>query len=55
MIVSVSHPRVQVEEVVEDEEGEEGEGEEGEGDDAEERTEPELISRRRRSDDEDAE
>ena len=65
MIVSVSQPRIIVEEVVEVEEGEEGEegaeGEEGEEgaetedtatDDAEEeRTEPEVISRRRRKDD----
>jgi large subunit ribosomal protein L25 len=59
MIVSVSQPRVQVEEVVEPEEGEEGEeGEDVEGaaEDgaAEERTEPEVISRRR-GNDEDAE
>ena len=55
MIVSVSHPRVQIEDVVEPEEGEEGEEgevEEGAADDAgEERTEPELISRRRGNDD----
>lgn len=59
MIVSVSQPRVQIEEVEEPEEGEEGEeGEAAEGDtedgDAEERTEPEVISRRR-GNDEDAE
>ncbi len=57
IIVSVSQPRVIVEEVVEVEEGEEGEeGEERDGDDAaedeaEERTEPEVISRRRRNED----
>ena len=52
MLVSVSHPRVHIEEVVEPEEGEEGETEEGAADDAdEERTEPELISRRRGNDD----
>ncbi len=60
MIVSVSQPRVHIEEVEEPEEGEEGEegeaaeGEEGEEGEAEERTEPEVISRRRRND-EDAE
>lgn len=64
MIVSVSQPRVIVEEVVEVEEGEEGEeGEEDEEgaaedtateEDEEERTEPEVISRRRGKD-EDAE
>lgn len=65
VVVSVSQPRVQIEEVVEPEEGEEGEGEEGEEgegeegateeDAAEERTEPEVISRRRGKEDEDAE
>lgn len=58
IIVSVSQPRVIVEEEEEEVEGEEGEGEGEEGDteDAEEeRTEPELISRRRRdAEDEDA-
>lgn len=64
MIVSVSEPRVHVEEVEEPEEGEEGEegaaedgdAEDGDAEDdaAEERTEPEVISRRRRND-EDAE
>ena len=63
MIVSVSQPRVHIEEVEEPEEDEEGEeGEEGEATEEgaeetteeEERTEPEVISRRR-SNDEDAE
>lgn len=56
IIVSVSQPRVIVEEVEEEVEGEEGEGEEGAAEDAEEeRTEPELISRRRGdAEDEDA-
>lgn len=58
VIVSVSQPRVIVEEVVEEEEGEEGEEGEEEGapaeDAEEERTEPELIRRRRDDEDEDA-
>ncbi|MCG9126661.1 50S ribosomal protein L25 [Candidatus Poribacteria bacterium] len=52
IIVSVSQPRVIVEEVVEEVEGEEGEEGAPAEDAEEERTEPELISRRR-SDDED--
>ncbi len=56
IIVSISQPRViveEVEEVEEGEEGEEGAAEEGttEEEDAEERAEPEVISRRRRNDD----
>ena len=58
MIVSVAQPRVIIEEVEEPEEGEDGEeGEEGEATDEdtdeaaeEERTEPEVISRRRGND-----
>ncbi len=56
IIATVSQPRVQLEEVteVEEGEGEEGEGEEGEGEEAAEQpSEPEVISRRRRDDDED--
>lgn len=57
IIATVSQPRVQLEEetpeVEEGEEGEEGEGE-GEGEEAAEQpSEPEIISRRRRDDDED--
>ena len=56
IIATVSQPRVQLEEetpeVEEGEEGEEGEGE-GEGEEAAEQpSEPEIISRRRRDDDE---
>lgn len=56
IIATVSQPRVQLEEETpEVEEGEEGEGEgEGEGEEAAEQpSEPEIISRRRRDDDED--
>ena len=56
IIATVSQPRVQLEEETpEVEEGEEGEGEgEGEGEEAAEQpSEPEVISRRRRDDDED--
>ena len=56
IIATVSQPRVQLEEEtteVEDAEGE-GEGEGGEGEEATEQpSEPEIISRRRRDDDED--
>ena len=52
IIATVSQPRVQLEETPEVEEGEEGEGEgEGEGEEAAEQpSEPEVISRRRRDD-----
>ena len=54
VVVSVSQPRIQVEEVIEVEEGEEGEEGEGaedaEEESTEERTEPEVISRRRGND-----
>ena len=56
IIATVSQPRVQLEEETPElEEGEEGEGEEGEeGEEAAEQpSEPEVISRRRRDDDED--
>ena len=56
IIATVSQPRVQLEEETPElEEGEEGEGEEGEeGEEAAEQpSEPEIISRRRRDDDED--
>ena len=53
IIATVSQPRVQLEEETPElEEGEEGEGEEGE-EAAEQPSEPEIISRRRRDDDED--
>ena len=55
IIATVSQPRVQLEEETPElEEGEEGEGEGEEGEEAAEQpSEPEIISRRRRDDDED--
>lgn len=55
IIATVSQPRVQLEEETPElEEGEEGEGEGEEGEEAAEQpSEPEVISRRRRDDDED--